>query len=113
MTPRKATDNKGDTDSSDEWDLPDLTDSERAGDQDAPSAPPVAQEGPDGAPGAPEAPTPVLDKLRVESTTHVTLENEVINPGRKLAVNDTAEARNCIAVGFLRLLDDDEELDEQ
>lgn len=52
-------------------------------------------------------------KLRVEATTHVTLENEVIAPGRKVEVRDSAEARNCIAVGFLRLLDDDEELTDE
>lgn len=97
----------------------------RRGAEDKPSTEPAATEpdewdtSPD--PGFPgitgaeveQAVEPSPAKLRVEATTHVTLENEVINPGQKLEVNDTAEARNCIAVGFLRLLDDDEELDPE
>jgi hypothetical protein len=106
MVRNKATD-KGDTEAQgDEWDLPPAT-VVYPDDQDAPSAPSAAQEGTD------EASEASLPKLRVQATTHVTLASGVVNPNQKLEVDDTAEVRNCIAVGFLRLLDDDEELDEQ
>lgn len=54
---------------------------------------------------------PSLGKLAVEVRSNVTLGNEVLTPFRKVDVPDDAEARACIAVGHLRLLEDDEQLD--
>lgn len=56
---------------------------------------------------------PGLGKLRVEVNSNVSLGSEVLTPRRKVEVVDTPEARATIAVGHLRLLEDDEELDSE
>lgn len=50
--------------------------------------------------------------LNVEVNSNVMLGNVLRTPGQKVAVPDDAESRGAIAVGHLRLLEDDEQLDE-
>jgi hypothetical protein len=56
---------------------------------------------------------PGLGKLRVEVNSNISLGNEVLTPTQKVEVVDTPEVRSIIAVGHLRLLDDDEQLDSE
>lgn len=50
--------------------------------------------------------------LNVEVNSNVMLGNVLRTPGQKVAVPDDAESRGAINVGHLRLLGDDEQLDE-
>ncbi len=52
-----------------------------------------------------------LGTLRVEVKSNVTLGNELFVVGQKVKVVDDAETRGAIAVGHVRLLEDDEKLD--
>jgi hypothetical protein len=52
-------------------------------------------------------------KQRVEVNTYFTLGREVLRPQSKVEVPDSVEVRNGIAAGFLRQLDDDEQLDDE
>lgn len=54
---------------------------------------------------------PNLGTLRVEVRSNVTLGNRLYAVGEKAEVPDDATTRGAIAVGHLRLLDDDEALD--
>ncbi len=54
-----------------------------------------------------------LGTLRVEIKSNVTLGNELFVVGQKVKVVDDAETRGAIAVGHVRLLEDDEKLDSE
>lgn len=55
---------------------------------------------------------PGLGKLRVEVRSNISLDDgEVLTPFRKVEVPDTPYVRSIIAVGHMRLLEDDEDLD--
>lgn len=56
---------------------------------------------------------PSLGKLRVEVRSNVTLGNRLLTVDRRTSVPDDAEARGAIAVGHLRLLDEDEPTDDE